>query len=150
MPMQGGSLYHFYDGLWYDPTGSRTHDLPCERRTRFRLSQPDTVATCEISRVLGLLLPGFSLYDTTLTVVEHLFCVWKVEELTQDCQVRPKTLKQVIVASSMTQQNSTTGQPCLYSVTDKVVVPVNRARKSRKTLQNKVRIYVVMVQLNLC
>ena len=19
MPMQGGSLYHFYDGLWYDP-----------------------------------------------------------------------------------------------------------------------------------
>ena len=20
MPMQGGSLYHFYDGLWYDPT----------------------------------------------------------------------------------------------------------------------------------
>ena len=21
MPMQGGSLYHFYDGLWYDPAG---------------------------------------------------------------------------------------------------------------------------------
>ena len=32
--MQGGSLYHFYDGLWYDPAGTRTHDLPCERRTR--------------------------------------------------------------------------------------------------------------------
>ena len=32
--MQGGSLYHFYDGLWYDPA---------ERRTRYRLSQPDTV-----------------------------------------------------------------------------------------------------------
>ena len=25
---QGGSLYHFYDGLWYDPAGRRTHDLP--------------------------------------------------------------------------------------------------------------------------
>ena len=37
--MQGGSLYHFYD----DPTERRTHDLPCERRTRYRLSQPDTV-----------------------------------------------------------------------------------------------------------
>ena len=24
--MQGGSLYHFYDGLWYDPAGRRTHD----------------------------------------------------------------------------------------------------------------------------
>ena len=24
--MQGGSLYHFYDGLWYDPVGTRTHD----------------------------------------------------------------------------------------------------------------------------
>ena len=22
MPMQGGSLYHFYDGLWYDPASS--------------------------------------------------------------------------------------------------------------------------------
>ena len=32
--MQGGSLYHFDDGLWYDPAGRRTHDLPCERRTR--------------------------------------------------------------------------------------------------------------------
>ena len=43
MPMQGGSLYHFYDGLWYDPAERRTHDLPCERRSRYRLSQPDTV-----------------------------------------------------------------------------------------------------------
>ena len=25
MPMQGGSLYHFYDGLWYDPAERRTH-----------------------------------------------------------------------------------------------------------------------------
>ena len=41
--MQGGSLYHFYDGLWYDPAERRTHDLPCERRTRYRLSQPDTI-----------------------------------------------------------------------------------------------------------
>ena len=40
---QGGSLYHFYDGLWYDPAERRTHDLPCERWTRYRLSQPDTV-----------------------------------------------------------------------------------------------------------
>ena len=45
MPMQGGSLYHFYDGLWYDPAERRTHDLPCERRTCYRLSQPDTVVT---------------------------------------------------------------------------------------------------------
>ena len=46
--MQGGSLYHFYDGLWYDPAERRTHDLPCERRTRYRLSQPDTVTEKEI------------------------------------------------------------------------------------------------------
>ena len=39
MPIQGVSLYHFYDGLWYDPAERRTHDLPCERRTRYRLSQ---------------------------------------------------------------------------------------------------------------
>ena len=41
--MQGVSLYHFYDGLWYDPAERRTHDLLCERRTRYRLSQPGTV-----------------------------------------------------------------------------------------------------------
>ena len=29
--MQGGSLFHFYDGLLYDPAGTRTHDLLCER-----------------------------------------------------------------------------------------------------------------------
>ena len=40
VPMQGGSLYHFYDGLWYDLAERRTHDLPCERRTRYPLSQP--------------------------------------------------------------------------------------------------------------
>ena len=34
MPMQEASLYHFYDGLWYGPARTHTHDLPCERRTR--------------------------------------------------------------------------------------------------------------------
>ena len=38
--MLGCSLYHFYDGICYDPTGRRTHDLPCETRTRLPLSQP--------------------------------------------------------------------------------------------------------------
>ena len=43
VPVHGGSLYHFYDGLRYDPAKRRTHDLPCKRGTRYRLSQPDTV-----------------------------------------------------------------------------------------------------------
>ena len=34
MPMQGGNLYHFYDGLMYVPAERRTHDFPCEKRTR--------------------------------------------------------------------------------------------------------------------
>ena len=25
--MQGGTLYHFYDGLWYDLAGTRTQQL---------------------------------------------------------------------------------------------------------------------------
>ena len=32
VPMQGGSLYNFYDGLWYDLVGMRTHALLYERR----------------------------------------------------------------------------------------------------------------------
>ena len=60
IPMQGGSLYHFYDGLWYDPAERRTHDLPCERRTRFRLSQPNTVLNlCVTSLSFSLLTPVF-------------------------------------------------------------------------------------------
>ena len=50
--MQGGSLYHFYDGLWYDPAERPTHDLPCERRTLYRLSKPDTVRDCKKNKHL--------------------------------------------------------------------------------------------------
>ena len=39
----GRQFVPFYDGLWYDPAERRTHDLLSERRTRYRLSQPDTV-----------------------------------------------------------------------------------------------------------
>ena len=60
MPKQGGSLDHFYDGLWYDPAERRTHDLPCERRTRYRLSQPDTVKDCLRPRTLSELKFIFS------------------------------------------------------------------------------------------
>ena len=28
--------------FWYDLAGTQTHDLPCERRTRYLLSDPDT------------------------------------------------------------------------------------------------------------
>ena len=36
----GESVCHFYDGLWYDPAGIRTHVLPHERRTRLPPSHP--------------------------------------------------------------------------------------------------------------
>ena len=89
--MQGGSLYHFYDGLWYDPAEKRTHDLPCERRTRYRLSQPDTVrvtvtAHCTIGenplknvtvhRILSNNLKNGSLrtfYEHICFMANHLF-----------------------------------------------------------------------------
>ena len=55
--MQGGSLYHFYDGLWYEPAERRTHDLPSMRRTRYRLSQPDTVMM-EVDMKSNLMQPA--------------------------------------------------------------------------------------------
>ena len=60
VPMQGGSLYHIYDGLWYDPAERRTHDLPCERRTRYRLSQPSRV----IPKTIMKMVQTASLLDT--------------------------------------------------------------------------------------
>ena len=51
--MQGGSLYHFHDGLWYDQAERRTHDLPCERRTCYRLSQPEKMYMC-IAHLISL------------------------------------------------------------------------------------------------
>ena len=71
MPMQGGSLYHFYDGLWYDPAERRTHDLPCERRTRYRLSQPDTVQNnemvrCKISKLIFIYIIKVNSYNVRM------------------------------------------------------------------------------------
>ena len=59
--MQGGSLYHFYDGLWYDPAERRTHDLPCERRTRYQLSQPDTVLSDRVQATYSSARPDISI-----------------------------------------------------------------------------------------
>ena len=39
MPMQGGSLYHFYDGLWYDPAESY------EANSRPTVREADTLPT---------------------------------------------------------------------------------------------------------
>ena len=77
MPMQGGSLYHFYDGRWHVPAERRTHDLPCERRTRYRLSQPDT-ELCSIaysSCVEGWVRVDSPLHPVFLFVVGMVGCV---------------------------------------------------------------------------
>ena len=66
--MQGGSLHHFYDGLWYDPAERRTHDLPCERRTRYRLSQPDTVNNLELNIINGLHLDAWLHLDALVII----------------------------------------------------------------------------------
>ena len=38
--MQGGSLYHFYDGLWYDPAGTRTRPRPTVREADTLITKP--------------------------------------------------------------------------------------------------------------
>ena len=54
---QGGSLYYFYDGLWYDLAGTWTHDLPYERRTLLPLSNPDMV-----------MYPWLGLWNKSITI----------------------------------------------------------------------------------
>ena len=71
--MQGGSLYHFYDGLWYDPAERRTHDLPCERWTRSRLSQPDTVNVMNVKYFQVFKQPVRTLNIDQQTIT-HLGC----------------------------------------------------------------------------
>ena len=75
MPMQGGSLYHFYDGLWYDPAERRTHDLPCERRTRYRLSQPDTVWMdgCTVQSAVTYMHGSRILHKTNLNQIPRVY-----------------------------------------------------------------------------
>ena len=73
VPMQGGSLYHFYDGLWYDPAEWRTHDLPCERRTCYRLNQPDTVPTIKQCQCHGckIFLPQMKILTPDWTQLDR-------------------------------------------------------------------------------
>ena len=68
--IQGGSLYHFYNGLWYDPAERRTHDLPCERRTRYRLSKPDTV------QLETMVLKAASWYCSLTEIPNHSQYPW--------------------------------------------------------------------------
>ena len=74
MPMQRGSLYHFYDGLWYDPAERRTHDLPCERRTRYRLSQPDTVRYTSFFSCAGI-YKAWCMITPMITIPYFAWCM---------------------------------------------------------------------------
>ena len=79
VPMQGGSLYQFYDGFWYDPAERRTHDLQCERRTRYRPSQPDTVTFSYITgSILGGLTATLALHKwrSKMRLLKHL-CIYE-------------------------------------------------------------------------
>ena len=40
MPSREVVCTYLYDGLWYDPARTPTHDLPCERRTFLPLRRP--------------------------------------------------------------------------------------------------------------
>ena len=83
-PLQGGNLYHFYDGLWYDTVERRTHDLPCERRTRYRLSQPDTVTIYEsFTCIFDILFALVHLYQKWLF---HLSYVLKYRNILHTCR----------------------------------------------------------------
>ena len=73
VPMQGGSWYHFYDGLWYDPAERRTHDLPRESRTRYRLSQPDTVSLY----LMWLLTRSHNMINHSLQALVWGLWVWR-------------------------------------------------------------------------
>ena len=94
MPMQGGSLYHFYDGLWYDPAERRTHDLLCERRTQYRLSQPDTVQVNQplsissrtTSRMIGhtLIFLQKMQHSRDINYVQKLVSIKKKTSVNQD------------------------------------------------------------------
>ena len=71
--MQGGSSYHFYDGLWYDLAGRRTHDLTCERRTREPLSQPDMVLVLLLQCCQNILfLKYYTLFWQSLKIVNFI------------------------------------------------------------------------------
>ena len=43
-----GSLYHFYGGLWYDPTGDLTHDLPAHTKDRHKMVQTVSLLVTQV------------------------------------------------------------------------------------------------------
>ena len=79
--MQGGSLYHFYDGLWYDPAERRTHDLPCERRTRYHWANPTRyIYIDKILRYFTNMFHNWLICDMKgkMPVFVWLFLVWSI------------------------------------------------------------------------
>ena len=78
MPMQGGSLYHFYDGLWYDSAGTRTNNLPCERRTdtqnRHRYNPNSDLFISHITRLTCCSVCSICCYDLFFSHITRLTC----------------------------------------------------------------------------
>ena len=85
--MQGGSLYHLYDGLWHDPAERRTHDLPCERRTRYRLSQPDTVSNRSRCHCIKISRPFRNTIFEIVYTTKMLIRTLTVEDVKHICKV---------------------------------------------------------------
>ena len=72
--MQGGSLYHLYDGLWYDPAGRRTHDLPCKADT---LTHGGLKRYCH--RIIHIML-----YQDVQMDILVIFCIYLAGNVTCD------------------------------------------------------------------
>ena len=73
MPMQGGSLYHFYDGLWYDPAERRTHYLPCERRTDW--ANPTRSRSLVVQPMYGAVYGEMHYKDILRSVARVGYCI---------------------------------------------------------------------------
>ena len=102
MPMQGGSLYHFYDGLLYDPAERRTHDLPWERRTRYRLSQPDTVSILKnLIIILFFLSYSFIMIDDDLCCKLPIYFMYFLYCMNWELLFRPDPLQNKVDDSWM-------------------------------------------------
>ena len=74
-PNQGGSLYHFYDGLWYDMARAWTRNLPHETNT---LSNKSTRRCRALGLIIWTAWGDMSLTCSMTSQCDSTLVIWEV------------------------------------------------------------------------
>ena len=68
---QTGSLYHFYDGIWYDPAGARINDLPHVNRIKLSTLKMESILIHENIQIMLLINNSNNMFKSDFRITDE-------------------------------------------------------------------------------